>query len=90
MTNTETQQLTHYTVQEPVERFYDVCAYLAGADHAREICLVTREGYDVEILGVDLRGNRPEMFESWVDDVRHMMASTPHLRHLINEPLYLI
>jgi len=90
MTNYETKQLTHYTVQEPIDRYYDVCAYLANADQSVEICLVTSEGYDVEILGVDLRGNRPEAFESWVDDVRHMMTSTPHLRHLINQPLTLI
>jgi len=90
MTNTETNLCTNYAVQEPVERFYNVFAYLANADLAREICLVTSEGYDVEIVGVDLRGNRPEMFENWAEDVRHMMQSNKHLRHLINQPLNLI
>ena len=90
MTTTETNLCTNYAVQQPIERFYDVCAYLEGCDLAREICLVTSEGYDVEIVGVDLRGDRPEMFENWMEDVRHMMASTPHLRHLINQPLNLI
>ena len=90
MTKAQIQELTHYAVQEPIERFYNIDAYLVGSEATREICLVTSEGYDVEIVGVDLRGNRPEDFENWQADVHHMLSSNIYLRHLINQPLNLI
>ena len=90
MTNSQIQELTHYAIQEPIERFYNVDAYLVGSEATREICLVTNEGYDIEIVGVDLKGNRVEDFENWQADIHHAMQSTKHLRHLINQPLNLI